>query len=72
MQAYYYYNKFILTLLNNGTTSQIDITPRRKRRGSQAVMPITLKANYVEIKNSTTVPLGTTLTIEKQLKIIKI
>ena len=26
---------------------------------------ITLKANYVEIKNSTTVPLGTTLTIEK-------
>ena len=25
---------------------------------------ITLKANYVEIKNSTTVPLGTTLTIE--------
>ena len=26
---------------------------------------ITLKANYVEIKNSTTVPLGTTLTIKK-------
>ena len=25
---------------------------------------ITIKANYVEIKNSTTVPLGTTLTIE--------
>lgn len=26
---------------------------------------ITLKADYVEIKNSTTVPLGTTLTIDK-------